>query len=92
MTFTLGSDVTLKIAQTLEPFVRFEKFKGLNRLQSDFLFIKHTVSIKLSVRRRDQRDKINEIALCWYYQKIGAEYCQKYIAFIRGSLVTLSNE
>ena len=33
---TLGSDVTLKNALILEPFVRFLKFKGLNRLEFNF--------------------------------------------------------
>ena len=40
---TLGSDVTLKNALILEPFVRFKKFKGLNRLDFNFLLFGHTV-------------------------------------------------
>ena len=63
---TLGSDAKLKDALTLEPFDRFQKFKGLNRLEFDFLFIEQTVSIKFSARQQDQRDKNTEIASCWY--------------------------
>ena len=44
---------------------------GLNRLEFNFLLIKHTVSIKLSERRRDQLDEITEIAFYWYYQQVG---------------------
>ena len=40
---TLGSDVTLKNALIWEPFVRFKKFKGLIRLEFNFLLFGQTV-------------------------------------------------
>ena len=41
----------------------------LNRLEFNFLLIGHPVITQLATRRRDQRDKINEIGSCWYYLK-----------------------
>ena len=40
---TLGSDVTLKKIIIFEPFVRFKKFKWLNRLDFNFLLVGQTV-------------------------------------------------
>ena len=40
---TLGSDVTLRNAVISEPFFRFQKFKGLNRLDFNFLLFGLTV-------------------------------------------------